>query len=133
MLKLCGRNKNPSEARTPLVRACVRTNSICKAPSPDTIDTYDLLNELYHQVWKSKDENNKYTNSDASEKLIRYVTRTNGQPDDDLLAWGGLSVLEYGGIARSIKQFYIAEAAHTRNGDFGKYMNHEIFFLFPRG
>lgn len=81
----------------------------------------------------NKDGNKKYTNSDAPEKLIRYVTRTNGKSDDDLLAWGGLGVLEYGGIARSIKQFYIAQAAHTRNGDFGKYMNHEIFSFSYEG
>ena len=75
----------------------------------------------------NKDGNNKYTNSDAPEKLIRYVTRTGGKPDNDLLAWGGLGILEYGGIELPINQFYHAQEAHTRKGDFGKYMNHEIF------
>lgn len=37
----------------------MRTNSICKAPSPDTIDNYDLLNEIYHQIRKSNDDHLK--------------------------------------------------------------------------
>lgn len=81
----------------------------------------------------NKDGNNKYTNSDAPEKLIRYVTRTDGKSDDDLLAWGGLGVLEYGGIELPINQFYHAQEAHTRKGDFGKYMNHEIFSFSHEG
>lgn len=49
----------------------MRTNSICKAPSPDTIDTYDLLNEIYHQVRKSDDEPLKSRIKHIMERNIR--------------------------------------------------------------
>lgn len=34
-----------------------------------------------------------YMNTDAPEKLIKYVTRTNGRPEDDLIAWAALELL----------------------------------------
>ena len=37
-----------------------------------------------------------YRNPDAPEKLIRYITRTNGRQQTDLLAWGG--VTEFAGV-----------------------------------
>lgn len=69
----------------------------------------------------------RYLNPDAPENLIRYVTRTNGMADNDLIAWGGLGITEFCGIEAVISQFYHVQRLHTRKGGFGRYMDHEIF------
>ena len=81
---------------------------------------------LYGKLF-NKDGNRKYTNPDASEKLIKYVTRTNGKPDDDLITWGGLGITEYKDIDSIINQFYIVQKMHTRRGSSGRYISHEVF------
>lgn len=75
----------------------------------------------------------KYTNPDAPKKVIEYITRTNGKPDNDLIAWGGLGVLECSGINSIINQFYAVQQLHTRRGAFGRYIDHEIFSFSPNG
>ena len=68
-----------------------------------------------------------YLNADAPEKLLKYVTRTNGKSDADLIAWGGLGVSESLGIDNIIEQFHQVQATCTRKGNFGRYMDHEIY------
>ncbi|MDE6943930.1 MAG: relaxase/mobilization nuclease domain-containing protein [Lachnospiraceae bacterium] len=80
----------------------------------------------------NKDGCRKYFNSDAPEKLIRYITRTNGKDTQDLIAWGGAGVLEYS-VESVIDQFYFAQEAHTRRGNFGRYMSHELFSFTDEG
>ena len=70
---------------------------------------------------------------DAPEKLIRYITRTNGQDRNDLISWGGEGVLDCYGVETVIKQFCFAQKAHTRHDDFGKYMNHTLFSFSDEG
>lgn len=84
-------------------------------------------------LYLNKDGHKKYFNSDAPEKLIRYVTRTNGKDTQDLISWGGAGILKYCGINSIIDQFNYVQQSHTRRGDFGKYMNHEIFSFSPEG
>ena len=79
----------------------------------------------------NKAGNGKYTNQDAPENLIRYITRTNGEPKNDLIAWGGLGILEYQSINSIIDQFSLVQQLHTRNGDFGRLIDHEIFSFTP--
>lgn len=79
----------------------------------------------------NKDGNMKYTNPDAPEKLIKYVTRTNEKTDDDLITWGGLGITEYKDIDSIINQFYIVQKMHTRRGNFGRYVSHEVFSFEP--
>lgn len=74
-----------------------------------------------------------YTNSDAPEKVIRYVTRTNGKSKDELIAWGGLGILEYNGVESVINQFCITQKLYTRRGSFGRYIDHEFFSFSPKG
>lgn len=69
----------------------------------------------------------KYINPDAPEKLIKYITRTNGKLTDDLVSWGGLGVAEFLGVKAIINQFYLAQAIHTRKGKFGRYIDHDVF------
>ena len=87
----------------------------------DKIDICNLLNEIYHglvmsdgrqteqevrkifQTMKSseyglllnKARKGKYSNFQDMVYLIRYVTRTNGKPDNDLITWGGIGVAEF--------------------------------------
>lgn len=81
----------------------------------------------------NKDGQEKYYNPDAPEKVIRYVTRTNGMDKRDLISWGGSGILECSGIESVAEQFYYVQKSHTRRGNFGKYMNHEIFSFSPKG
>ncbi|MBD5507487.1 MAG: hypothetical protein HDR05_05440 [Lachnospiraceae bacterium] len=81
----------------------------------------------------NKAGNGNYKISDAPEKLIRYITRTNGRPANDLISWGGISILEYSGIDSIIEQIYLAQRLHTRKGSFGRYMDHEIFSFSSEG
>lgn len=75
----------------------------------------------------NKDGHGHYTNPNDTKNVIRYVTRTNGRSADDLIAWGGLGVLEHSGVESVIDQFYLIQKLHTRRGNFGKYVSHEIF------
>lgn len=77
-----------------------------------------LLNKAGHD---------RYANPDAPKKVLEYISRTNGMPTDDLVAWGGLGVWEFLGVDIVIDQFYVAQKKHTRKGDFGRYVDHEIF------
>lgn len=69
-----------------------------------------------------------YLNADAPEKVIKYITRTNGKKSDkDLKAWGGLGISESLGINTIVDQFYYVQNKRTRKGDFGRYMDHEMY------
>lgn len=75
---------------------------------------------------------NWYFNADAHEKLIRYVTRTNGAPRDDLVAWGGVGVAEFMGVEGIIGQFSEIQKLHTRRGGFGRHADHEVYSFSQR-
>lgn len=70
-----------------------------------------------------------YQNPDAVEKVIRYITRTNGQAMEDMIAWGGLGVTEFAGVDTVIKQFCYVQGEYYRKGEFGRYMDHEVFSM----
>lgn len=69
----------------------------------------------------------RYLNPDAPDKLIRYVTRTNGKPSNDLVACGGIGVAEFTGTDGMIRQFHAAKGLHKRKGSFGRYVDHEVY------
>lgn len=75
----------------------------------------------------NKSGQGNYKNHDAPEKLIRYVTRTNGKDNSDLIAWGGLGVTEFLGIEKVVDQFYYVQQNHNRQGSFGRYVDHDIY------
>lgn len=68
-----------------------------------------------------------YLNPDAPDRLIRYVTRTNGKPSDDLVACGGVGVAEFTGTDGMIGQFHAVQGLHKRKGSFGRYADHEVY------
>lgn len=78
--------------------------------------------ELFYKSGKRK-----YRNPDAPKKLIKYVTRTNKKSDKDLISWGGFGISESLGTNTIINQFYEVQKLHTREGDFGRYMDHEVY------
>ena len=68
-----------------------------------------------------------YTNLDAPEKLLRYANRTNGQSNYDLITWGGLGILEFLDMITNIDLFEHVQRKRSRKGNFGRYMDHEIY------
>lgn len=72
-----------------------------------------------------------YTTPDSIKGVLQYITRTNKNPKDGLIAWGGLGILESKGIDSVIEQFHIVQKLHTRKGPFGRYIDHEIFSFTP--
>lgn len=81
----------------------------------------------------NNDGHGHYTKPDSTENLIRYITRTNKQPSNDLITWGGMGISEYSGIEKIIDQFSLAQKMHTRCGTFGRYMSHEYFSFSDKG
>lgn len=73
----------------------------------------------------------RYTNQDAIDKLIKYLTRTNGQSDSDLVSWGVLGAPEFYGVDTIIDEFQLTQTYHKRKGNFGRYIDHEIFTFLP--
>lgn len=71
--------------------------------------------------------NENYITPEATECVIRYVTRTNKQSKNDLLSWGGFGISESLGIKTVINQFQEVQKLHTRKGSFGRYMDHEWY------
>lgn len=69
-----------------------------------------------------------YTNPDAIENVIRYITRTrrNETRGDELLAWGGMGVGCYASPELMIEQFHYVQMAYGINEN-GRMLYHEIF------
>ena len=72
---------------------------------------------------------NKYRNQDAPEKVIRYITRTNGSAKDDLVVWGGLGIMEHLDPGEIARQFYLVQKMNTRGGKQGRLVDHEVYSL----
>lgn len=90
------------------------------------------MNDKNFGIYLNKDNRGAYCNPDAPEKLIRYVTRASGERKQELVSWGGAGVLEYS-VESVIDQFYFSQKAHTRRGNFGRYINHALFCFSPKG
>lgn len=70
-----------------------------------------------------------YTNEDAVENVIRYVTRTrkNETRKDELIAWGGYGIGWYGGDPElAIEQFKYVQDVYGINSRGGKRIFHEV-------
>lgn len=72
-----------------------------------------------------------YTTPDSIEKVIRYINRTNEKTKDDLITWGGLGITEFEDTDTICKQFKRIQTLYTRNGKFGRYIDHEYFSFSP--
>ena len=77
----------------------------------------------------NKAGNGNYTDEGDIGRLIQYITRQNSRPDSDLFAWGALGTMESHGVETVIRHFKAAQKTHTRKGNFGRYIDHEIFSI----
>lgn len=71
----------------------------------------------------------RYHEPSAVENVIKYETRKNRNPKNDLVAYGGIGVLEFLGIDSMCSQIWAVQQMRTRKGDLGRYIDHEIFSL----
>lgn len=85
------------------------------------------MKELSQGILINRAGKNCYTNPEATERLVKYVTRENGRSAEDLIVWGGIGVAEYQGVDMVIRQMADVQKLHKRRGDFGRYMDHEIY------
>lgn len=69
-----------------------------------------------------------YTNLDAIENVIRYITRTrkNETRGDELITWGGMGVGSYASPELVIEQFHFVQMAYGINKN-GRMLYHETF------
>lgn len=69
-----------------------------------------------------------YTNPDAIENVIRYITRTrrNETRGDELIGWGGMGVGCYASPELMIEQFHYVQRVYGMNKN-GRMLYHETF------
>lgn len=75
----------------------------------------------------------KYKTPKSIENVIRYITRTNGDPRSDLIAWGGVGILKYTGVNSIISQFKFAQQLYGRNNKQNRFIDHEYFSVTKEG
>lgn len=75
----------------------------------------------------------KYKTPESAGNVIRYITRTNGDPRSDLIAWGGLGILKYTGVDSVVRQFELAQQLHERNSKQDRFIDHECFSFTEKG
>lgn len=91
------------------------------------------MNKKFYGALINKDGHGRYTQFNDTETVIRYIFRENGQSNADLIAKGGRGILEYGNAESAINQFRLVHERHTRRGNFGRYLSHEIFSFSNEG
>lgn len=71
----------------------------------------------------------KYCNSQSLENLIRYVIRDREEEDrkGELIVWDVLGCPKMLGTESIIEGFRLIQGAYKRDGDFGRYVDHEIY------
>lgn len=79
----------------------------------------------------SKSGHENYQNPDCVEKLLRYITRENGQSKEDLVCSGALGATDFTDITSTIQQFEFIQDYYKHHESFGRYMDHEIFTFTP--
>lgn len=69
----------------------------------------------------------RYNNPDSIEHVIKYIARKNGETENDLICCGALGATDFTDIDTTIRQFRFAQLMHRRRGNFGRYIDHEIY------
>jgi hypothetical protein len=74
----------------------------------------------------------RYCSQNSVGRLIRYIARENGtHEDDDLICTGAIGATNFTNIDTTIQQFECVQLLHTRQGNFGRYIDHEIYSFSP--
>lgn len=77
----------------------------------------------------NKAGNNRYTTPDSIDNLVKYISRESNPSKKDLICQGTLGAIDFNGTNTVIEQFKCVQTLHTRKGDFGRYIDHEIYSL----
>lgn len=80
-----------------------------------------------HGILINKAGQCRYDKPDSIENLIRYISRENGKPKNDLVCCGAFGATDFTDIDTTIMQFKCAQMLQTRKGSFGRYIDHEIY------
>ncbi len=68
-----------------------------------------------------------YQTQDSIKNVIRYIARENGMSKDDLICRGAMGATDFTSIDMTIRQFRCVQLLHERKGNFGRYIDHEIY------
>lgn len=68
-----------------------------------------------------------YHNQTAVEYVIKYIARENGKPKSDLICCGAMGATVFTDTDTTIQQFKCVQLLHKRKGNFGRYIDHEIY------
>ena len=71
--------------------------------------------------------NGRYHNPNAVENVIKYIACKNGKPKSDLICYGAMGATGFTDIGITIQQFKCVQLLHKRKGNFGRYIDHEIY------
>ncbi len=80
-----------------------------------------------HEILINKAGRCRYDRQDSIENLIRYISRENGEPKDDLICCGAFGATDFTDIGTTARQFECAQMLHMRKGSFGRCIDHEIY------
>lgn len=80
-----------------------------------------------HEILINKAGHSRYDKADSIENLIRYISRENGKSKSDLICCGAFGATDFTDIDTTIKQFECVQLLHTRKGNFGRHIDHEIY------
>ena len=79
----------------------------------------------------NKSKSGRYQTPNCIDKLLRYIARENGTSKDDLICCGSIGATAFTDISYTIQQFKYVQTYYKRNGNFGRYMDHEIYSFPP--
>lgn len=88
-------------------------------------------NQAAKRLLINKSGCNRYQEPDCVDHLLRYISRQNGSPKDDLICCGAIGATDFTDISTTIQQFKYIHNCYERNSTFGRYMDHEIYSFSP--
>lgn len=76
---------------------------------------------------------NRYCHEGDIEREIRYVTRQRKgeKRESELISWGAFGLPEWGDAEAIVEAFRIPQRAYKRRGNFGRYLDHDVYDLSP--
>lgn len=68
-----------------------------------------------------------YLTPNSINNVIKYIARENGKPKDDLICCGAIGATDFTNTDITIRQFECVQLLHKRKGNFGRYIDHEVY------
>lgn len=82
---------------------------------------------------KNNAQRGRYHKQSDIKNVINYGNRNGKKPKDDLIASGGVGVMEFLGSKNIANQFAAVQQLRTRKGNPGRYLDHEFFSFTKDG